>query len=95
MRTHLSSQSCAENPPLTLLPFARGCQQLHAHPRTVKRLLKKPDCELPRPVRIGGRDFFFEEQIARYLSDKAAEVGFEIDAAPEKILRTHVEAPAP
>ena len=80
MTTPLQSQPCAENLAPTLVPFARGCEQLLSHPKTVKRQLKKPNC-VAEAIRIGGRDFFFQEQIARYLRDKAAEVGFQMDAA--------------
>lgn len=52
-----------------LTPFRDGCAYIHVSERTAER---RAD-ELPKPIRVGGRRFFFQAELDAYLAKLAAE----------------------
>jgi hypothetical protein len=77
MAEHVQS----DTPPPRLIALQHACKLLDEKPRNVRRWLQRPDRDQPRLVRVGPQDFFVREQLIQYLRAKAAEVGFEEEAA--------------
>jgi len=67
----LARERLAE-PSLELVSLREGCAILRCSPDTVRRHMKNPRSDLPKPFKHGGRWFFRPADLHAYIRAKAA-----------------------